>query len=92
MTVERCRSCGAAVEWGLTKNGKRGIFDAGTETSHFATCPSAHLWRKRAAPAPSAPDAERSADDLRALQEQFGPPQPRTPQKSQPALLPAEDA
>jgi hypothetical protein len=46
MAVERCRSCGAPVEWRLTPAGKRCPYDAGTETSHFQTCPDAKRWTK----------------------------------------------
>ena len=51
MTVERCRSCGAPVEWRLTAKGKPCPYDAGTDVSHFSTCPGAKRWSKKAPPA-----------------------------------------
>lgn len=48
--TERCRSCGAPVEWRRTANGKWCPYDAGTETSHFQTCPDAQKWSKRTPP------------------------------------------
>lgn len=52
--VSHCRSCGAAIWWGLTKTGKRCPFDYDlvnairTDVSHFGTCPQASGWSKRA--------------------------------------------
>ena len=40
-----CRSCGAPITWGLTKNGKRCPFNA-DGASHFGTCPQAKHWTK----------------------------------------------
>lgn len=49
--VERCRSCGAAIVWGYTKNGRPCPYDfvdgQATTVSHFATCPQASRWSKR---------------------------------------------
>lgn len=60
--VTRCRSCGATVWWGETKNGKRCPYDAHlmgvdrdtldpvyerTDISHFQTCVDAKQWTKR---------------------------------------------
>ena len=43
-----CRSCGAPIVWGLTKNGKPCPFNVKTgiptTESHFATCPDAKDW------------------------------------------------
>lgn len=54
MTIQYCRSCGAAIEWRLTPAGKRCPYDAGTETSHFGTCPDAKRWTKKPAAAAAA--------------------------------------
>lgn len=43
----RCRSCGAEVLWCRTPAGKKAPIDR-QGTSHFATCPQADQWRKRA--------------------------------------------
>jgi hypothetical protein len=53
--VAACRSCGAPVYWSLTTAGKRAPFDVDadgqpTRTNHFATCPHAAAWSKRAKP------------------------------------------
>ena len=48
--VQRCRSCGAPVEWRKTPTGKWCPYDAGTETSHFQTCPDAKRWSRPSAP------------------------------------------
>lgn len=45
--ASRCRSCGAPVEWRMTAAGKRSPYDL-DGTSHFATCPDAARWRRRA--------------------------------------------
>jgi len=45
--VGQCRSCGATVMWCLTSNGKKAPIDRDGK-SHFATCPQADSWRKRA--------------------------------------------
>jgi hypothetical protein len=43
-----CRTCGAAVIFVTTKNGKLMPVNADDpETSHFATCPQSTQWRKR---------------------------------------------
>jgi hypothetical protein len=47
--AQRCRSCGAPVEWRKTAKGRWCPYDAGTETSHFQTCPDAKRWTKRPA-------------------------------------------
>lgn len=43
----RCRSCGAVVLWCTTPAGKRAPVNR-DGVSHFATCPQASDWRKRA--------------------------------------------
>lgn len=53
--VEHCRSCGAPVEWRKTAKGRWCPYDAGTEVSHFETCPDAARWSKRTPPAGTAP-------------------------------------
>ena len=40
-----CRSCGAPVEFKLTKNGKLCPFNP-DGTSHFSSCPQAKQWSK----------------------------------------------
>jgi hypothetical protein len=45
--AQRCRSCGAPVEWRRTAAGKWCPYDAGTATSHFTTCPDAKDWSRR---------------------------------------------
>jgi hypothetical protein len=50
--AQRCRSCGAPVEWRKTANGKWCPYDAGTERSHFQTCRDAKRWTKRPAGPP----------------------------------------
>jgi hypothetical protein len=49
--LERCRSCGAPVAWGKTKNGKACPYNVvngqPTEESHFRTCPQAKDWSKK---------------------------------------------
>jgi hypothetical protein len=47
MAEQRCRSCGAPVEWRKTPAGKWCPYDAGTDTSHFQTCPQAKAWSKK---------------------------------------------
>lgn len=42
-----CRSCGAEVAWATTPKGHRMPLDR-DGTSHFATCPQASDWRRRA--------------------------------------------
>jgi hypothetical protein len=42
-----CRSCRAEVLWCTTPSGKRAPINR-DGTSHFATCPQADAWRKRA--------------------------------------------
>jgi hypothetical protein len=51
-SVLACRSCGHAVYFSLSRNGKRTPYDVDdkgqpTDTSHFQTCPDARLWTKR---------------------------------------------
>lgn len=43
----QCRSCHAEVMWATTPAGKRAPLNR-DGTSHFATCPQANDWRKRA--------------------------------------------
>ena len=43
----RCRSCGTEVLWCLTPAGKKAPIDRDGK-SHFATCPDAAQWRRRA--------------------------------------------
>lgn len=49
--IERCKSCGAAIVWGVTKNGKRCPYNVvgmqATEQSHFETCPQSRGWSQR---------------------------------------------
>lgn len=53
--VSQCRSCGAAIWWGETQNGKRCPYDIvndePTRQSHFGTCPDAKRWTKKGAKA-----------------------------------------
>ena len=42
-----CRSCGAEVLWCITPAGKKAPINR-DGTSHFADCPQARDWRKRA--------------------------------------------
>lgn len=52
--VGACRSCGAAIYWTMTKNGKRAPMNLDPCTdlpldppvNHFATCPQSRGWRK----------------------------------------------
>lgn len=48
--IARCRTCGAAIVWGTTKNGKHCPYNVVgmkvTEQSHFETCPQATGWSK----------------------------------------------
>jgi len=46
MSEQKCRSCGAPIEWVKTDAGKWMPVDP-DGTSHFATCPDAEKWRKR---------------------------------------------
>ncbi len=50
-TIQFCRSCGAPIWWGLTRNGKPCPYDIvdgePTETSHFTTCPDAKAWTRK---------------------------------------------
>jgi hypothetical protein len=58
-----CRSCGAPINWLLTKQGRYMPVDAGTveegdthydykrHISHFATCKQADMWRSKKNPA-----------------------------------------
>jgi len=41
-----CRTCGATIQWIVTKRQKRMPVDVPERTSHFATCPDADKWRK----------------------------------------------
>ena len=49
--IDACRSCGAQVYWGETKNGKLcpyNIVDGeATTESHFGSCPQATAWSKK---------------------------------------------
>lgn len=49
--IEQCRSCGAAIWWAKTKNGKSCPYDVidgvATDTSHFSTCRDARQWTRR---------------------------------------------
>jgi hypothetical protein len=49
--VSRCKRCGAEIEWREIYSRDFGWrlhpFDAGTNISHFKTCPFAHEFRKR---------------------------------------------
>ena len=50
-SLGECRSCGAAVYWAVTHNGKNVAYDEepnekGKPVVHFATCPDAKKWRK----------------------------------------------
>lgn len=85
-SVERCRSCGAAVEWRKTAAGKPCPYDAGTDTSHFQTCPQAKDWTKK--PAKDETDEAQAAADLAALQKRYGTPQSRDPMPGQLSLFP----
>ncbi len=46
----KCRSCGSAIIWGKTPNGKSCPFDLATGESHFRTCPQAAGWSKKSKP------------------------------------------
>jgi len=50
-TIQACRSCGKPVWWGVTKNGKACPFDVigreRTAQTHFSTCPTPELFRKK---------------------------------------------
>lgn len=43
--VGRCRSCGQAIAWTVTKAGRKAPLDP-DGISHFATCPTADQHRK----------------------------------------------
>lgn len=59
---KKCRSCGADIEWRLTTAGKRCPYDAGSETSHVATCPQARTWSRKSTLLPlTAPAPEKAA-------------------------------
>ena len=45
--IGRCRSCRAEVLWCITPAGKKAPVDP-DGTSHFASCPDATAWRRRA--------------------------------------------
>lgn len=45
--VGHCRSCGATVMWCWTPAGRKAPIDPDGK-SHFATCPQAADWRRRA--------------------------------------------
>ena len=49
--IEACRSCGAAIWFGKTANGKSNPFDVvgreRTAITHFSTCPDARGWSKK---------------------------------------------
>jgi hypothetical protein len=51
VTTAYCRSCGAEIYWGTTKNQRRCPYDVVdgevTGTSHFATCKDAKQWSKK---------------------------------------------
>jgi hypothetical protein len=42
-----CRSCGAEILWCITPAGKKAPINR-DGTSHFANCPDADRWRRRA--------------------------------------------
>ena len=57
--IQRCRSCGAPIWWGVTAGGRRCPFDVHlaetswtrgaaerTAITHFSTCPDARGWSK----------------------------------------------
>ena len=44
--TERCRSCGAEVEWKRTEKGRWTPANP-DGTPHWATCPNAKDWRKK---------------------------------------------
>jgi DNA-directed RNA polymerase subunit RPC12/RpoP len=50
--LARCRACGQAIEFRLTAAGRWCPYDAGTDVSHFRTCPEARRFSRRAPPAP----------------------------------------
>jgi hypothetical protein len=64
----RCRSCNAAVTWGVTDGGRRAPFNVGDGQNHFVTCPQRREWRKAEPPAQSsflADDDQPPADPNR---------------------------
>jgi hypothetical protein len=46
-----CRSCGAPIAWVVTAARKRAPMDP-DGTPHFATCPHAAAWRRKATRGP----------------------------------------
>lgn len=63
----RCRSCGAAVTWGETANGRRAPFNVEDGQNHFITCPDRREWRKSEPPTQVSflPDEQPPADPTR---------------------------
>ena len=57
MAVNKCKSCGAEIEWMRTPAGKLMPVSVATGLSHFQDCPQAKDWSKSNGPKKSKPAA-----------------------------------
>ena len=57
MAVNRCKSCGAEIEWMRTPAGKLMPVNASDGLSHFTSCPDAQKWSKSKATKKPKPEA-----------------------------------
>jgi hypothetical protein len=44
--MSQCKSCGASIEWAITKKGKRSPVNL-DGVPHWSTCPDAKIWKNK---------------------------------------------